>query len=157
MNSDKQFNMTSETSSGCWASTLLLCGLDFASKMNIFSAEKKTIPPFCMPDFGKFQRRPDLSALFRCWRTVICWHFIGFTGESLRSFFTVILIDFGSFKIKSHFSHGAFGVPPYSLSNSLYVAFRTTWARVSAFGTIFSGAKLFVPAHHIINCGFWCF
>ena len=45
---------------------------------------------------------------------------------------------------------GAFGVPPYPLSNGFDVAFRTTWARASAFGTIFGVAELLARAspHH---------
>ena len=46
--------------------------------------------------FTKFQRRPALSAPFCCWRTVGCWCFFGFKGESLRSEFTIVLVDFGS-------------------------------------------------------------
>ena len=47
--------------------------------------------------------------------------------------------------------------PPYPLSNGFDVAFRTTWAKASAFKTIFVVAELFVPPHRIINCGFWYF
>ena len=66
------------------AGTIQSCGLLWTSK---------TISPICVPDFSKFQRRP---ALFCYWRTVRCWHFFSFRGESLRSVFTIALNDFRS-------------------------------------------------------------
>ena len=71
--------MSLGTSSECWASTRSFFGL----QSEYFSSEKS----FCVPDFRKFPRRAAMSALFRCWRTVTCWHFFGFKGESLRSIF----------------------------------------------------------------------
>ena len=119
----------------------------------IISSEK-TIPPFCVPDFSKIQKRP---ALFRCWRTVRWWRFFGLRKKAWDQFLQVSSLIFDIFKIKSHFSHGAFGVPPYPLSHGVDVAFRTTWERASGFGTIFGVAKLFVLPHHIIDCRFWYF
>ena len=95
-------NMSSVTSSECWTSTLSFCGLIFASKVNTFSSEK-TFSPFCVPDFSKFQKRPALSDLFRCWRIVRCWHFFGFKKEKLRSYLQLSSLILGPFKIRSHF------------------------------------------------------
>ena len=78
----------------------------------IISSEK-TISPFFVSDFSKIQKRP---ALFRCWRTVRWWRFFGLRKKAWDQFLQVSSLIFDIFKIKSHFSHGAFGVPPYPLS-----------------------------------------
>ena len=70
---------------------------------------------------------------------------------------TLSSLIFGSFlKSRSIFSWSVLG-SSLLLSNRFDVAFRTTLARASAFGTIFGVAELFVPPHRIMNCGFWLF
>ena len=70
----------------------LCCFVDWSLAPQWIFFFEKTISPFCMPDFSKFQRRSSISTLFCCWKLM----FFSFKGESLRSIFTIVLIDFGS-------------------------------------------------------------
>ena len=148
-------NMSSETSSECWASILLFCGFNFASTVNIYCLKNRFYPSVCQisssfkedqlsQPASVFEGQKDADA------SLVSRENVWIRFYNCPHWFWI------HYKIPSHFFHEVFGVPPYLLSNSFDVAFCTTWVRASAFGTLLGVdiGGLFEPHHRIIKCGF---